>query len=283
MDADFPAAHSMDTEWFAVDADGQVGHFYSSESGAVPVEAQVDEPGRLWQRLCELLPRCEPIHDLQGDLNPGPRRDAGRHRYDDRGSDDGALMFLTSLAPIKRQISAGNAFPVRALGGEAVIFRRLTAALARRLHKQGHCLGCFFWWLGEGADEDAEPRTRAAEIGLYDYRHPIENWIALPYGRQMLPSRPRHIDELPPDLRDQVGQLRFDQLRFADTVHIQPCAAEDVACWESGYLTADGTTIRPIPGNFVDAEPSYEEFYRGIIGAERPWLKGITIDPPRSG
>lgn len=34
--ADFPAAHSMDTTWFAVDADGNVGVFDSSEDGAVP-------------------------------------------------------------------------------------------------------------------------------------------------------------------------------------------------------------------------------------------------------
>jgi hypothetical protein len=36
---DFPAAHSMDTEWFAVDAEGNVGLFDSSEDGAVPNRA----------------------------------------------------------------------------------------------------------------------------------------------------------------------------------------------------------------------------------------------------
>ena len=33
---DFPAAHSMDTDWFAVDADGNIGLFDSGEGGAVP-------------------------------------------------------------------------------------------------------------------------------------------------------------------------------------------------------------------------------------------------------
>lgn len=33
---DFPAAHSMDTEWFAVDADGNIALFDSGEGGAVP-------------------------------------------------------------------------------------------------------------------------------------------------------------------------------------------------------------------------------------------------------
>lgn len=36
---DYPAAHSMDTEWFAVDADGNIALFDSSEGGAVPEEA----------------------------------------------------------------------------------------------------------------------------------------------------------------------------------------------------------------------------------------------------
>jgi hypothetical protein len=34
---DFPAAHSMDTDWFAIDADGNIGVFQSGEGGAVPI------------------------------------------------------------------------------------------------------------------------------------------------------------------------------------------------------------------------------------------------------
>ena len=36
---DFPAAHSMDTTWFAVDRRGQVALFWSSENGHVPSHA----------------------------------------------------------------------------------------------------------------------------------------------------------------------------------------------------------------------------------------------------
>jgi hypothetical protein len=42
MDADFPAAHSMDTEWYAVDGKGHVGVFISGENGPVP-EGQVQK------------------------------------------------------------------------------------------------------------------------------------------------------------------------------------------------------------------------------------------------
>ena len=36
METDFPAAHSMDTTWYAVDEEGHVAMFESGEDGAVP-------------------------------------------------------------------------------------------------------------------------------------------------------------------------------------------------------------------------------------------------------
>jgi hypothetical protein len=36
MDTDFPAAHSMDTEWFAVDRDGHVASFWTGLEGPMP-------------------------------------------------------------------------------------------------------------------------------------------------------------------------------------------------------------------------------------------------------
>jgi hypothetical protein len=36
MSMDFPAAHSMDTEWFAVDRDGHVASFFTGSDGIVP-------------------------------------------------------------------------------------------------------------------------------------------------------------------------------------------------------------------------------------------------------
>jgi hypothetical protein len=42
MDHDFPAAHSMDTAWYAVDRVGQVAVFHTGESGAAPNAAFCD-------------------------------------------------------------------------------------------------------------------------------------------------------------------------------------------------------------------------------------------------
>ena len=70
MDADFPAAHSMDTSWYAVDREGHVAYFWSGEAGAVPVVALVamrDRPEvRVWEHLERLL-AIEPTGPLRFD------------------------------------------------------------------------------------------------------------------------------------------------------------------------------------------------------------------------
>jgi hypothetical protein len=51
MEIDFPAAHSMDTIWFAVDDDGHIGCFHTGENGSLPEGAGVnDELVRAWIR-----------------------------------------------------------------------------------------------------------------------------------------------------------------------------------------------------------------------------------------
>ncbi len=43
MPPDFPAAHSMDTTWFAVDELGHVASFESYENGHVPERAEDED------------------------------------------------------------------------------------------------------------------------------------------------------------------------------------------------------------------------------------------------
>lgn len=51
MVEDFPAAHSADTWWFAVDADGHVAFFDSGEAGAVPSQALQTQDYAVLQEL----------------------------------------------------------------------------------------------------------------------------------------------------------------------------------------------------------------------------------------
>jgi hypothetical protein len=54
MDIDFPAAHSMDAMWFAVDGQGQVAVFVTGENGHAPEQFPEGEIGP-WYGLCELF------------------------------------------------------------------------------------------------------------------------------------------------------------------------------------------------------------------------------------
>src|SRR5215510_5737873 len=59
--ADFPAAHSMDSTWFAVDRDGHVGFFQTGEDGLLPRGAPSLEwlPGPLREFLQAAFPTAE--------------------------------------------------------------------------------------------------------------------------------------------------------------------------------------------------------------------------------
>jgi hypothetical protein len=54
MSDDFPAAHSMDTIWFAVDCKGRVGVFWSAEEGHVPDRADIAPKSESFDFLLEL-------------------------------------------------------------------------------------------------------------------------------------------------------------------------------------------------------------------------------------
>ena len=57
MEPDFPAAHSMDSCWFAVDRDGFIACFSTGEAGAMPESAyQGDQAYSLRDRLIRDLP-----------------------------------------------------------------------------------------------------------------------------------------------------------------------------------------------------------------------------------
>ena len=71
MPEDFPAAHSMDTTWFAVDAVGHVGVFETGEDGIVPEGALTGTGYRLGQFL-EQIPLVEepPVRKRGQRANP---------------------------------------------------------------------------------------------------------------------------------------------------------------------------------------------------------------------
>jgi hypothetical protein len=266
MQPDYPAAHSMDTCFFAIDRDGRVACFDTGEAGALPTRALSGESAYSVRRQLAELPRVEVIHDRQGRLTPGGRNEFNEHRGR-LGLPYPTLMFLASLEPVADDIAAGRAVQVSASEGVAVLFREMSEELAERLHRSGSCLACTWSF-----QDDEERRPDPAARGIYLYSHLTENWIAGPYGLVSRPAQPIHIDQLPPRLRRSIQALRFDSLSFAETPHIQPVEHAECEAWDPAYLDATGTRTRAIPGK----EAEYAEIYKDLAEAN----ENLHVEPP---
>jgi hypothetical protein len=96
MGGDFPAAHSMDTEWFAVDARGHVSQFMTGESGMLP-RGSGGEPGAIGN-LAEQL-RGRPLSDEDFDNYEGVLARAGVFVFDYQ---DGWLELYYPYARVQR-------------------------------------------------------------------------------------------------------------------------------------------------------------------------------------
>jgi hypothetical protein len=81
MKADYPAAQSMDTTWFAVDRDGHVGVFISNENGAVPSVLQDANPDEMFELLTG--PDGEMLFDFNLIREEAARRGIFSYEYDD--------------------------------------------------------------------------------------------------------------------------------------------------------------------------------------------------------
>jgi hypothetical protein len=268
METDYPASHSMDTTWFCVDRDGHVAAFDSGEAGAAPENVRQDEGYELVRQLSRLLPAGEFAYDLAGRIRPGepePQKHYSAQFPEGSGRDQLYLMFLNSLDPVNK-VEAGRVRQVRAHSGLAVVIRNPGKKLIKQLHESGACLGCFWHW------ERLDPEfPDAGQLGLYSYSHLCENWISGPYGREKVPLKPIHVDQLPPIIRNAVKQIRLN-LRFAETPYIQPLEHIPCASWETAWLSFDCKTIRPIPGQ--------EEVYAENYDELRELHPGLHVEPP---
>ena len=259
MEPDYPAAHSMDTLFFAVDRDGHVAVFETGEAGAVPVRAFQGGLARsARERLALMLPACEALLDREGWNIPGGQGLSGRDHAVPMSSEMPMMMFLESLDPIRADIQAGRAEVLPAREGVAVLWRGLSDEDYRRLHDAGVCRGCF-WYIRALIEPSEDGPASAAGHGLFEYDHLTENWVAGPYGRRRVPGRPVHVDQLPPDLRQRVKRMTFENLRFLDSPRIQPVEHGECRSWEASYLGVDGGEVRPIPGREEEHEAAFAE------------------------
>ena len=240
MADDFPAAHSMDTTWFAVDADGRVGLFESYEAGAVPrrfLEAARVQYG-FYDFVAELPLDDDGVwHSPVRAATVVDGLTAARLRADWRFWE--SLLHLRDAAAIAL-LEPQESPIVRLAGQPVVVITDTRSDRVRALLDAGHVLG------GRPFDDADEV---AALMGLHVYAHgdAWENWISGPYTRVHAPAEALTADQLPSALARVVDAVRFGRLRFAETDNIQPVRHEDCASWERQWVDLDGTR-HPMPG-----------------------------------
>jgi hypothetical protein len=227
----------MDTEWFAVDADGHVAIFDTGEGGAMPNagNAYYQEAYGLLEELRDAVPEGEAIYD------PANVPSCEQHVP----SDDGArgrplLVFLDSLDPIAKEIESGDAEVVSSTKGVAAIFRDIPSRVRSRLHDATDiCKGCMRLW------DEEDDRPNPARLGLYVYSS--GDGFPTPYRLDKRPMTPIKLEQLPAELRRHAGEVRY-KFCFADEPLIQPAEHGEVASWGAHvFLSSDEKTLRRMP------------------------------------
>jgi hypothetical protein len=143
MEADFPAAHSMDTEWYAVDGKGHVAVFISGENGPVPV-GQFQKGD-----LPELLRR------LRGGGTEAEREDDGWEELELEAAERGMFVYmypeeLSILEPYARTGTPDGPLHVDQLPPDLrkqfkeTTLNRVDFARDENVQPVEH-LGCEFW------------------------------------------------------------------------------------------------------------------------------------------
>lgn len=262
MMSEFPAAHSMDTTWFAIDSDGHVAVFDSSEAGCVPTDAYLDEDhGELTDKLFD-LPATGVIYDFDGHrASDGPSHlDLSYLRESD------VIAFIRDLAPVHALIERFKPQTLPATTGIALVIRKAAPAALAELHARKLCLGCSLLIVDDRGD--------IAARGVYRYTHSHDNWIAGPYARTALPERPIDSSAVP-DL-DKV--VRYSG-RFADTPTLQPAELWHCEAWGAAWLASDGKTVRAFAGREDDYVQAAEELRR--VGPDLIILDAPAPSAPR--
>lgn len=258
---DFPAAHSMDTEWFAIDDQGYVGHFMTGEAGAVPNAALTDNDGAdigLTSAILSLTPSDGVeyyVDDLIG-LQGGPVFEYvwETKRFESRSLSDIKYIYAALLLCSDESLFLASAdMPGRGLLARLLKKPLKKSAKVTRVCNSAHIIGfvnetldadLLGAWIKEGkvkrvwVNHDVE----ASRIGIYCYDHgdEFENWISGPYFRISAPLRPIKLNELPERVRELISGARLRDTVFERAIAVDPHDAGECSSWEQRWISLDG-------------------------------------------
>lgn len=224
-----PAAHSMDTTWFAIDADGFVAAFDTGEAGALPNAAAAGpEAGDFDAWPLELVLVARAL--AEGTFPDSDDEDLPLPKY----PQDVVLVLAPDPedAPTTYRDAAGRTYSVHDRLGKAWLVLRdaepRVVASSRavepdRLAKLAKDAGVERVILADEITYWREDGGGALyRFGNSDYGDPGA------YERETAPIDPLDAASLPAELREKVSALRLD-VRFADapTLHLADLLSDD--------------------------------------------------------
>lgn len=258
---DFPAAHSMDTEWFAVDANGNLAIFDSGEGGAVPESnRKVWEEVRLYEFDSLLLEMAKgndrrfiklkiPGNEVAKGLNLKSLQNGINKAVTEAGKVIGAqygpekdMVKPIALPPLDEQtlrdwlllLASDDVisqlgiekieynYAVRFAGEPTIIYVKECRVLTvQKLVKSGKVLA------GKSISGYRNGIPTLFGFFLYDQDSPSP----LPYTRIGSPIVPLLLDDLPEHLQNAVSWNWFDRLKFCDREAIQPIEHTPCKTW----------------------------------------------------
>jgi len=233
---DYPAAHSMDTEWFAVDACGNLAVFDSGEGGAVP-----ESNDRVWQTgihdfddfLSKLSEKNEhrciqlktpgttvaenlTLKELQGKIERTLRQ---KYQFL-----DALLLQLSSDEAIARLgiEEIEDNYAVRFAGEPVIVYvKKCSVGKVQKLVENRQILA--------GREMSCIAIDSADLFGFFVYGQ--DSWMPLPYTRTAAPIAPLRLKDLPENLQNVASSNCFRDLQFPDVEVIQPIEYMPCKTW----------------------------------------------------
>jgi hypothetical protein len=254
---DFPAAHSMDTTWFAIDADGCIGIFDSDEGGAVPenefcfinsnsIYNGVELLDIFTEKDGQILDRHLTIDSLIQDMKLDNLRvqidllENFNLKYDrhDPNMPWGLLLVVSTPETIQEiRTQAQQRF---------LIIRELYYDNDKIVI---YLTNCQVSWLKDaiesgkviGGKEVIKNWCKSLDLLGSHYTYICDSGDPAPYTANELPSKPILFQDLPLEISDRLKAVKFHNLRFAEHKSIQPIEHMPCRTWNTdNWLGTDG-------------------------------------------
>lgn len=258
---EFPAAHSMDTTWFAAHANGHIAAFQTGEAGSVPERALNDED--LFYRIDDIIEIAEASGNQFriDEMLVEPNGKFYWYRFDEEmpkkfkelSKNEMPLDLWCVLLWLKDEtlFDADDPSENQQLWKSLLehtdpqyVPKRIPYSTAVLAYVKKMPKDILLAIKSENLIRKAwvNFEFRPVHLGWYSYKHEdeFENWISGPYGCTAAPANPMHLDQLPQELRQKLSAARLEYLKFNEAKRIQPAEHEPCNSWQNEFVDLEG-------------------------------------------